>query len=102
MSVLHETQQIGTLAVTITATANSTVMNIEGESEAVRDIALIKSRDCPTLAVISWKARNGSVSIWEYEGGSIDLALITLGSTQSMGKTAHFIKRTFPNSTAVG
>lgn len=102
MSVTHETHAIGALSVTITATANSTVINIDGESEAVRDIALIKSKDQPTLAVVSWKARNGSVSVWEYEGGSIDLALITLASTQSMGKTAHFIKRSFPDGVAVG
>lgn len=73
--------------------SNMTVVSVSGDSEAVSEIGMDIHDNGTAWAIVGWKGR-GKSAIWEYflpEGAQS--TLLHLLTTQSMGKTAHHIKR---------
>ena len=70
-----------------------TVVSVSGDSEAVSEIGMDIHDNGTAWAIVGWKGK-GKSAIWEYflpEGAQS--TLLHLLTTQSMGKTAHHIKR---------
>jgi hypothetical protein len=73
----------------------SMAYTIEGESSSVKSLILTHMNEGTDTARVAWKHRNGSTHVWSYEGVDVeDIMVFLIQSGCSMGKAAHFIKRT--------
>jgi len=103
MSIESNHYNFGKISIAVYSGGGSIWVNVKGESEAVADIAFIKtpSMDKP-VAVVSWKRRDGGNDIWEYELSALNNWFFLLGQERSMGKVSHQIKRNALSAKKVG
>lgn len=80
------------LNITVTKHTGITTVKVTGESESVADMSIDILDGGETWAVVGWKGK-GKYAAWEYMLPDSQSVLLHLLSTQSMGKTAHHIKR---------